>query len=60
METVHQTNEKDPSTITLSNTETCSTNTLLSGLEAELSNLNSIFSTTHSGNHPTPPGGPFI
>ena len=45
MEAVHQTNDKDASTITFSNMEACNSNTPLTGLEAELNNLNSIYTS---------------
>ena len=43
MEVVHQINDKNMSTITPSTTEPAAPTQLLSGLEAELSNLNSIY-----------------
>ena len=45
MAAVHQTNDKDPPTLTLYNMETCSSNTTIVRLEAELSNLHSIYTS---------------
>ena len=42
MEAVHQTNDKNTSTVNLSSMEAFNTTQLLSALKAELNNLNSI------------------
>ena len=45
MEVVHQTNDKDPSTFTLFTKETVAPTQLLTGLDEEFSNLNSIYTS---------------